>query len=679
MTQVRRPPEQCQNETSFFERLNYFFGKLLKVQDFRQEQRYFNEKRWKLNRFGIGWGVLHGLDVHYKGEGCITISPGFALDKYGHEIWVAQKHTINLKKCLAEAGIEAPSDSPRPGTCYYVYLTYAECYTEPSPVTVEECGHLETDCCYGRVRETYRFKVLDTAQQGSEPELPIDPSGCKIDCSRFLHDPAARIVKNQPEQAQCVDIPLAQLCWEEDCGKWGWHIDTSPPSRKLAFSNRTLYDLTECLKQEVWKVHEARFDRKRFVPLLAQTIKDVHQADGKIGTLTMYRRHPTRLTTDGDYIWVTDQDTCEIFRVHRDADVSRPFHEVVEKPRVYLAKRNWGLAYADDYIWVTHFQAHEDAVGVTGIHVCDLTNREKDRSIEGMKAEPREIVFTGEYLVVSHGLREAEPKEETSTEEQQPRQEYNDANHTEGEYPENGNVQWITVIDPKKCTIVKIHPIPVDRWTTSEIRSMAYDGDAIWAVSHSTNGYGLRKISIHNEDPSEENSSGLRIEVSGPYDCNGDQAEDVAFDGTHIWVASNEGVTKIDINTGKDIANALQREDQTAVAYDGMHLWTGEPAQGIVNRVDPFVAGAVGGPEIRGERHPSYRMSRICFDGTYLWVAACESYEAEEEAYKADEIDEQASEAARKAYKDALDACDESEEPDHAKGFKKGLLHRLIP
>ncbi|RIK74672.1 hypothetical protein DCC62_14805, partial [candidate division KSB1 bacterium] len=49
----------------FFERNNYFYSKLMTVRDFFAEQRYFNEKRWLMNRMISGWGVVCGLDVIY--------------------------------------------------------------------------------------------------------------------------------------------------------------------------------------------------------------------------------------------------------------------------------------------------------------------------------------------------------------------------------------------------------------------------------------------------------------------------------------------------------------------------------------------------------------------------------------------------------------------------------------
>src|SRR4051794_31243049 len=45
------------------DRLNYFYGQLLGVRDFQDEQRYFHEKNKLHNRFMHGHGVVCGLEV----------------------------------------------------------------------------------------------------------------------------------------------------------------------------------------------------------------------------------------------------------------------------------------------------------------------------------------------------------------------------------------------------------------------------------------------------------------------------------------------------------------------------------------------------------------------------------------------------------------------------------------
>jgi hypothetical protein len=64
------------------ERNRYFYGKLLDEASLSMEQRYFNQKRWMMNRLGLGHGVLCGLHVDVQGD-CVCISPGVAIDTMG--------------------------------------------------------------------------------------------------------------------------------------------------------------------------------------------------------------------------------------------------------------------------------------------------------------------------------------------------------------------------------------------------------------------------------------------------------------------------------------------------------------------------------------------------------------------------------------------------------------------
>ena len=69
-----------------FERNRYFYGKLLSVEDFETEQKYFNDKRRTINRFLFGSGVVSGLNVVEVDDESISVERGLALDFAGREI-----------------------------------------------------------------------------------------------------------------------------------------------------------------------------------------------------------------------------------------------------------------------------------------------------------------------------------------------------------------------------------------------------------------------------------------------------------------------------------------------------------------------------------------------------------------------------------------------------------------
>lgn len=71
-------------------RPHYFFGQLLTPEDFQLEQDYHRHMRQLLNR-RLGSGIVDGLRVSVDPEGEVTVSPGFAFDRHGRELVVAQE------------------------------------------------------------------------------------------------------------------------------------------------------------------------------------------------------------------------------------------------------------------------------------------------------------------------------------------------------------------------------------------------------------------------------------------------------------------------------------------------------------------------------------------------------------------------------------------------------------
>jgi len=74
-----------------FKRNIYFYGKLLTVDDFENEQEYFRLKNKLNNKYLHGKGIVHGLKVTNLDSDTVKISPGFAIDSDGNEIIVSEK------------------------------------------------------------------------------------------------------------------------------------------------------------------------------------------------------------------------------------------------------------------------------------------------------------------------------------------------------------------------------------------------------------------------------------------------------------------------------------------------------------------------------------------------------------------------------------------------------------
>ena len=100
-------------------RNNFFYGKLMGVQQFQLEQAYFLRQRWLLNRLGLGSGVLCGLEVVPTEDGQkLWLRPGVALDGLGREILVPSAYCIENPRqptddCGRPAGDQVPADGRR--------------------------------------------------------------------------------------------------------------------------------------------------------------------------------------------------------------------------------------------------------------------------------------------------------------------------------------------------------------------------------------------------------------------------------------------------------------------------------------------------------------------------------------------------------------------------------------
>ncbi len=132
-------------------RNNYFFGKLLDVDDFTAEQDYIREKFRRHNRRLHGWGTVTGLGVSIPrgaGGAKAVVSPGFALDRLGEEIDVPRRLSLPL---------------PTKGGALFVLLRYAErpCRAVPVPGSVKRIR--------SRIEETFEASIAPAAGADAVP------------------------------------------------------------------------------------------------------------------------------------------------------------------------------------------------------------------------------------------------------------------------------------------------------------------------------------------------------------------------------------------------------------------------------------------------------------------------------------------------------------------------------
>ncbi len=143
-----------------FERNRYFYGKLLSVDDFETEQKYFNDKRRTINRFLFGSGVVCGLNVVEVDDESISVEPGLALDFAGREIVIDEPV---IKKIVELEGYDS---GDRDTGFYYLCLEYQEEAAELMHNVAGTTGRSSGE--YNKYKEGYRLFITHM-----EPERQV--------------------------------------------------------------------------------------------------------------------------------------------------------------------------------------------------------------------------------------------------------------------------------------------------------------------------------------------------------------------------------------------------------------------------------------------------------------------------------------------------------------------------
>lgn len=145
-----------------FERNRYFYGKLLSVDDFETEQKYFNDKRRTINRFLFGSGVVCGLHVVEVDDESISLEPGLALDFAGREIVVDEPV---VKRMADLEGYDSQQLPEQDSGFYYLCLEYQE---HASELMHNVAGTAQNGGEYNKYREGYRLFITQ-----AEPEREV--------------------------------------------------------------------------------------------------------------------------------------------------------------------------------------------------------------------------------------------------------------------------------------------------------------------------------------------------------------------------------------------------------------------------------------------------------------------------------------------------------------------------
>jgi hypothetical protein len=154
------------------QRVNYTFGMVLGVDDFRQEHAYLAARDERALRETLGYGVLTGLGVAAPkpastSEGQqVRVAPGLALMPDGHLVGVPTEQCANLKTWLdAEAARDATTASR---TTVYVLLRYAEASGSPVPIPGEPCRDESELSADARIADSFALDFSWTPPDASE-------------------------------------------------------------------------------------------------------------------------------------------------------------------------------------------------------------------------------------------------------------------------------------------------------------------------------------------------------------------------------------------------------------------------------------------------------------------------------------------------------------------------------
>ncbi|MFZ3167938.1 MAG: hypothetical protein WA130_10020 [Candidatus Methanoperedens sp.] len=185
-----------------FKRNNYFYGKLMTVRDFKDEQKYFNEKRYLINRLIHGSGLVCGLfenDISFPDSGeNVRIkfnNDGLVLDCCGreiaipcdtengsHEIIIEERLKDGDRKYLTKSDVPDPDSEPDSKQDRgYLYLRYQPCCDERVAAATNSSGCTEEVSESNRIEE--RFNIIFSKTSPSKGSLVTAP-----DCKEFFKE-----------------------------------------------------------------------------------------------------------------------------------------------------------------------------------------------------------------------------------------------------------------------------------------------------------------------------------------------------------------------------------------------------------------------------------------------------------------------------------------------------------
>ena len=144
-------------------RVNYAFGMVMGVDDFRQEQAHFEWKHRISNSLLHGYGTVCGLQVTQRSFGGgsdveIVISSGYGITPQGKWMCVERDQCARLGEWLQGQQDQLGAISPPGSHTVYVSLCYEECLTDGVPIAGQPCASEEDSQAPSRIQEAFRMQ-----------------------------------------------------------------------------------------------------------------------------------------------------------------------------------------------------------------------------------------------------------------------------------------------------------------------------------------------------------------------------------------------------------------------------------------------------------------------------------------------------------------------------------------
>lgn len=159
--------------------INYHFGMLLGVEDFRTEQGFHVGRLRRHQRALHGFGVVYGYGVSFNPAYAeLRVSPGFAVDAHGRDLEMDAIQCVGLPAWwLKHRDDDDFADVGNKDDATFnadVVLCYSSCLSRPVPAIADTCAAGTSDIAYSRICESIQLKLVPRRDDGAKPaEIPV--------------------------------------------------------------------------------------------------------------------------------------------------------------------------------------------------------------------------------------------------------------------------------------------------------------------------------------------------------------------------------------------------------------------------------------------------------------------------------------------------------------------------